>query len=265
MHKSIRRLKLSGNGFTLIELLVVIAIISILASILFPVFARARESARRASCLSNVKQIGLAMMQYVQDYDETYPLAYYPVPAGTVMPDGQIWAGSAAAPDIFWPQMLYPYHKSTQLFWCPSSKASNNSVNTGAGTGIPVPVNGQYGANLQILPLWSTTVTTIKMSTLQSASNVYMFMDSGSYYIRYTNAVTSGVSVTYLPGMGEGGGNCNAIPATLPNNSEDCKSGRHFGGVNVGFADGHAKWLKSSVLVEQASHFTTSSWNPALN
>src|SRR5690606_11463989 len=64
------------RGFTLIELLVVIAIISILAAILFPVFARARESARRASCLSNLKQIGLASMMYVQDYDEKYPVAY---------------------------------------------------------------------------------------------------------------------------------------------------------------------------------------------
>lgn len=69
--------KKQSRGFTLIELLVVIAIIAILAAILFPVFARARENARRTSCLSNLKQMGLGMMMYVQDYDETYPYGYY--------------------------------------------------------------------------------------------------------------------------------------------------------------------------------------------
>src|ERR1700753_3672408 len=69
-------LRQGKSGFTLIELLVVIAIIAILAAILFPVFAQAREKARQISCLSNTKQIGLAVMMYVQDYDETYPFAW---------------------------------------------------------------------------------------------------------------------------------------------------------------------------------------------
>lgn len=67
------KIKLSTNAFTLIELLVVIAIIAILSAILFPVFGRARENARRSSCQSNLKQIGLGIMQYVQDYDGYYP------------------------------------------------------------------------------------------------------------------------------------------------------------------------------------------------
>ncbi|MGE5530650.1 MAG: prepilin-type N-terminal cleavage/methylation domain-containing protein, partial [Bacteroidota bacterium] len=73
---------MSRRGFTLIELLVVIAIIAILAAILFPVFAKAREKARQSSCLSNTKQIGLSMMQYIQDYDEQLPKHYFQTPAG---------------------------------------------------------------------------------------------------------------------------------------------------------------------------------------
>jgi prepilin-type N-terminal cleavage/methylation domain-containing protein len=95
------RIVQSFKGFTLIELLVVIAIIAILAAILFPVFARARENARRASCLSNAKQAGLGMMQYTQDYDEKLMFAYNT--------GGKIWATD-----------IQPYVKNWQLFKCPS-------------------------------------------------------------------------------------------------------------------------------------------------
>src|SRR5438045_9113804 len=90
-------------GFTLIELLVVIAIIAILAAILFPVFARARENARRASCQSNMKQMGLGLLQYTQDYDE-------------MLPFGNGGASSA----VGWAGQMYPYVKSTQLYKCPN-------------------------------------------------------------------------------------------------------------------------------------------------
>ena len=105
------------SGFTLIELLVVIAIISILAAILFPVFARARENARRASCSSNLKQIGLGAMMYMQDYDETMFLSSYPIPGGT-----QLWytqvVGSSLYPER---ALLQPYMKSTRITDCPSA------------------------------------------------------------------------------------------------------------------------------------------------
>jgi prepilin-type N-terminal cleavage/methylation domain-containing protein/prepilin-type processing-associated H-X9-DG protein len=97
------RFSRSVKAFTLIELLVVIAIIAILAAILFPVFARARENARRSSCQSNLKQIGIAMMQYVQDYDERFMVAEHD-----------------ETPVYTWFQPLQPYIKSTQVFVCPS-------------------------------------------------------------------------------------------------------------------------------------------------
>jgi prepilin-type N-terminal cleavage/methylation domain-containing protein/prepilin-type processing-associated H-X9-DG protein len=100
---TVRRTRGQATGFTLIELLVVIAIIAILAAILFPVFARARENARRASCQSNLKQIALGIKQYTQDYDEKYP---------------QAGAGTTADPG--WAYAIQPYVKSEQIFQCPS-------------------------------------------------------------------------------------------------------------------------------------------------
>lgn len=103
------------HGFTLIELLVVIAIIAILAAILFPVFARAREKARQTSCLSNLKQIGLGLMMYVQDYDETMVLSYYKTPTRT------------------WMSVMEPYMKNTQLLRCPSMAGTARSSGTDYG------------------------------------------------------------------------------------------------------------------------------------
>src|SRR5690606_27636072 len=103
-------------GFTLIELLVVIAIISILAAILFPVFARARDSARRASCMNNMKQIGLGLMQYAQDYDERYPRQTSGTESNYV-----VWDYSAPTSEENWIKSIYPYVKSWQLFRCSSS------------------------------------------------------------------------------------------------------------------------------------------------
>jgi prepilin-type N-terminal cleavage/methylation domain-containing protein/prepilin-type processing-associated H-X9-DG protein len=112
-----RIVELKRKGFTLIELLVVIAIISILAAILFPVFAQARENARRASCMSNEKQIGLAAMMYAQDYDEQTVAIY--------------------TSQAYWPYLLMPYTKSMQVFDCPSDTSGNkyNGAKTGTATG----------------------------------------------------------------------------------------------------------------------------------
>src|SRR6056297_2865025 len=105
-------------GFTLIELLVVIAIIAILAAILFPVFARAREEARQARCLSNVKQIGLGMIMYMQDYDETFMLT------STNHLQNMIDAGEHQS---VWYRAIMPYVKNEQIYVCPSDANTNTA------------------------------------------------------------------------------------------------------------------------------------------
>src|SRR5690606_25769067 len=114
------------RAFTLIELLVVIAIIALLAAILFPVFARARENARRTSCTSNMKQMGLGVQMYVQDNDGRYPMS-----SG----DGK------------WPDYIFPYVKSTQLFTCPSTSvpAAQKRAWTPAVSGVSASTDGYYG------------------------------------------------------------------------------------------------------------------------
>jgi prepilin-type N-terminal cleavage/methylation domain-containing protein/prepilin-type processing-associated H-X9-DG protein len=134
------RRRTARRGFTLIELLIVIAIIAILAAILFPVFARARENARKASCLSNLKQLGLGIMQYSQDYDE-----YNPPAAG--------YAGQSNWWDASWVTITQPYVKSVQIFRCPSDTADKTKggwVRDGISYQINAYVNdfwnGRYGA-----------------------------------------------------------------------------------------------------------------------
>ena len=103
------------KGFTLIELLVVIAIIAILAAILFPVFARAREQARKTSCASNLRQLGLGFAMYVQDYDERMP---------------QVWNGQwnvNAGQQLNWGPAIYPYTKNKQIYVCPSDSSGHSS------------------------------------------------------------------------------------------------------------------------------------------
>ena len=146
------------KGFTLIELLVVIAIIAILAAILFPVFARARENARRTSCASNLKQIGLGFLQYTQDYDERLPR----IPADT---------GQLATPS--WDIQLYPYMKSTQILACPSDSVSPTIDMTGQGyDGYSGSLRRSYamaeyigepdGVSLAAIPVVSKTFLTVE-------------------------------------------------------------------------------------------------------
>lgn len=153
-----------ARAFTLIELLVVIAIIAILASILFPVFARARENARRASCQSNLKQISLGIKQYLQDYDEQYPIE-------TV---------TTSDPNIGWAGTIQPYVKSEQIFQCPSSTTSppTQATLTGSTGRLNDPNFTDYYYNYNL--------GNQKESVLQYSSNTVMLGEGvggpASYY-----------------------------------------------------------------------------------
>ena len=142
------------SGFTLIELLVVIAIIAILAAILFPVFARARENARKSSCLNNLKQIGTAAMMYVQDYDETlFTAALYYVPSTSY---------------YTWPYMISPYIKNTNCFTCPSASTMKWTGNINVTQGIG------YGFNPQL-----SVTGGVALSRITYPSQLCLIADAG--------------------------------------------------------------------------------------
>ncbi len=185
--RSQRKVSPAGAAFTLIELLVVIAIIAILAAILFPVFAQARAKARQAACLSNMKQIGTASMMYLQDYDETYPVAN--------LSYGANFDGAHGG----WMQQIQPYIKNVQVFRCPDAvkRADNNvefwTVRGSGGTtegSIRVP-KFQVGANEHIFNAvnnvpWAATPRAIAQAAIGKPAEMPFVADS--VYSLFTQA-----------------------------------------------------------------------------
>ncbi len=201
------------GGFTLIELLVVIAIIAILAAILFPVFARAREKARQTSCLSNEKQIDLALLMYAQDYDEMLPGTYiYEVP-GDVN-----WLFSFGA-------LAYPYVKNAQLFACPSGGAASNW----AGTDAIIPKNSYWAPDQTFCALSNSPRQAL--AAVQSPSDTIMFLDTNT-----VNGVSNGGPEFWL-------GAASTAQDYANYTLNGANGARHNNGRNYAFADGHAKWL----------------------
>jgi prepilin-type N-terminal cleavage/methylation domain-containing protein/prepilin-type processing-associated H-X9-DG protein len=201
------------KGFTLIELLVVIAIIAILAAILFPVFAKAREKARQTSCLSNVKQIALGMLQYVQDYDERFPA--YGSGSYTVDP----W--------IFWPHQLQPYIKNWQVYNCPSNIYGGTTMTY---HGMSYPQRPCYAF---VNSLWGSSIA---LATVQSPSTKWMLADSNHPSLGDIRGFLTASKCAQWTNC-NGGLNVSVTHAWLVPHNE---------GLNFGFIDGHAKWLQGN-------------------
>lgn len=239
------------QAFTLIEMLVVTAIIALLAAILFPVFARARESARRASCQSNLRQIGLGALQYVQDYDEVLPSPVY----GTTRKNSE---------DYYrWQDAIYPYVKSTQIYRCPSEGGKTGNMSYSYQTSIGASGykrNGSYAINSlyrnsAIAPVsyldLNGTQTTRKISSIgvpaetvwvvEGTANKYevdgkdrtddpqYYFDSPYPHISYTTSVDA--STGLAAGIGA----------------------KHMGTTIVLWCDGHVKATNLDVLMEKSS------------
>ena len=241
------------RAFTLIELLVVIAILAILAAILFPVFARAREKARQTACLSNLKQIGSAILMYAQDYEESLPL---------------VESGTCGTPDSYgWADLVYPYVKNAQVFDCPSATprmVQNTALNpprfrrdrggTGAGvnndctTGaaLPADTNYNYGVNSFFAPPNNRDAHGGPFWTVVRSGETVM--PNGNFAAIPAPATTVGIS----EGRGSSpwslsGGNSAWDFASLDGQVD---GRRHMGtgavdqtsAMNVMFMDGHAKF-----------------------
>ncbi|MCC6729450.1 MAG: prepilin-type N-terminal cleavage/methylation domain-containing protein [Chthonomonadales bacterium] len=215
------------SGFTLIELLVVIAIIAILAAILFPVFAQAREKARAISCLSNAKQVGLALRMYMSDYDETLFFRAHPNPDATRV-HVSIPRTDPAYNALQWWNLLMPYIRNHQVFTCPSD-------------GTPT-LSPDAAGNLVIRRSLVADVAA------ESLSDAQVEFGADTIVITEKWGVDAGGQVIDEPWMDMLDGDMSPDPRDLERYPLGMIATRHNGGANCAFYDGHAKWLRPSVI-----------------
>jgi prepilin-type N-terminal cleavage/methylation domain-containing protein/prepilin-type processing-associated H-X9-DG protein len=208
------------KGFTLIELLVVIAIIAILAAILFPVFAKAREKARQTSCLSNIKQLTLGILMYAQDYDERI--------SGRMHGWNNCGPGGFSAPLILWDQIILPYVKNDQIFVCPSHPGNNCGVPFNADPwATSYAMNDCMGAGV-IGDQPTNNGGAMPLAAIIRPSELILLGDSNGVDRIRGGWRTATKDV------------CSPIAYV------------HNGGANFSYCDGHAKWANSNKMTMPA-------------
>lgn len=203
------------SGFTLIELLVVIAIIAILAAILFPVFAQAKAAAKKAACISNVKQISIANLMYMGDYDDVTPQLQYVVSPGV---NRYIWGElTGGATWDFTKGTLQPYMKNVPIIDCPAASQVVNFNATQRGLA--------YGMNSDVMSL--STLRTVTGSSIEATAETIFI---GDQRLPYVSPVMTGLGLS-----------CVGYAFT------NFADGRHAGQASIAWMDGHAKGMKPSV------------------
>ncbi len=254
-----RRTRLA-HGFTLIELLVVIAIIAILAAILFPVFAKAREKARQTTCLSNLKQDSLGILQYVQDSDETFPATSSDnkgTGVGTFNNNGTTRTGNGIP--VGWADSIQPYVKSIQVLHCPDDPTPQSSDPTATGSpgaytsyfynanvGAPNGAYAGYGNGGIPLASMMQPASTILLGEGNSYSATDGLPYGNGFYCKYHA----------IGWDNQDGGNCTTASGAF----SDLPSKRHSEGGNYGFGDGHSKWLRPEKVWGAQSTFNQGSF-----
>jgi prepilin-type N-terminal cleavage/methylation domain-containing protein/prepilin-type processing-associated H-X9-DG protein len=224
------------SAFTLIELLVVIAIIAILAAILFPVFAKAREKVRQATCESNLKQLGLGYVQYVQDYDESYP-------SGTENSASSLY-NHYANPSWGWASLIYPYVKSTGIYKCPDDPTAAN--------GSTVPIS--YAANWS-LDNYKSGVPGVTQGSLSAPASTVLLCEVQGVTSNPADSTpgddnSATVSMDYgfwnQSSMGQLPGRVGVYATGNTPNQPLTGTAVHGIGSNYLACDGHVKWLPAT-------------------
>jgi prepilin-type N-terminal cleavage/methylation domain-containing protein/prepilin-type processing-associated H-X9-DG protein len=335
---------LRRKGFTLIELLVVIAIIGILAAMVFPVFARARESARKAVCLSNVKNVALAVQMYLADNNDTLPpdehrsevLSFFEASPGGGDPveEGDVWCAGQANPYLRWVVILDEYVKNREVWQCPSAKMTGGAIwivpgpdwfsylvdrvgEWGNPTGGWPPGPCMYawppgwGGDVTDSLLQGRTATPettglsatankafvqsigtyphadMKMAAVEHPTSFVICSDSSTYtdsrplgQLAYpdicsldcANEICCGPDWEICAGEASSSACTTCIYLHAPNDGSFLRDpslrkpySRHLGGVNVGFLDGHVRWINSEAIIRSVAEGElegVSSWGP---
>lgn len=233
-NRELREEKMKRKAFTLIELLVVIAIIGILAAILFPAFARARAQARKSACQSNLKQLGLAIHQYLQDFDETYPRAN----------------NRSGAVSEYWYQIIDPYVKNRQIFICPESGFIRYGGSYGWNTCGTSPIgNTGNGFGYYYGQACTPSGNSLHMAAVTEPAASILLADppSNAYNLSGLYAF-AGTTKDHMPVLHGG-----IVGPFFPKPSQTgVPLASYEGGGNYLFADGHVKYLPADKAYRSA-------------